>query len=406
MKNELIKVCIENTRDNIKVSDEKLTDSEVKNIIEQVVLEKTRAYGLTVEEKKEIIETVFNATRKELDILQPYAEDDDITEIMVNGPKHIFIEKNGTIQKVKEQFSNTEHLEEVIRRVAAKVHREINDLNPIVDARLKDGSRINAVYKNIALNGPILTIRKFPVKSITMEDLVCFNTITPLAANMLKNLVEAKYNIFISGGTSSGKTTFLNVLSNFIPKEERIITIEDSAELKIENIENIVSMETKNANVQGKGEVSIRQLIKTSLRMRPDRIIVGEVRGAEALDMLQAMNTGHDGSISTGHANSSKGMLTRLEAMVLTAANLPLDAIRKQIASAIDVIVHLGRLKDKTRRVLEISEIEEFAGGEIILNPLFRFQKTSSIEGIIEGELKPTGNSLKNKEKINMSSIE
>ncbi|NLK73415.1 MAG: CpaF family protein [Clostridiales bacterium] len=405
MKDSLIRECIEDTRLKIKMSDEKYVDKDVIEIIESIVLAKTKETGLGYRDKKEIIDIVFNSTRKDLDILQPYAEDYEVTEIMVNGPDNIFIEKNGKIQRVNEKFSDCAQLEEVIRRVAAKVHREINDLNPIVDARLDDGARVNAVYKNIALNGPILTIRKFPKKSITMKDLIMFETISPLAAEVLQKLVQARYNIFISGGTSSGKTTFLNVLSNFIPPEERIITIEDSAELKIENIDNIVALETKNANVQGKGEVTIRQLIKTSLRMRPDRIIVGEVRGAEALDMLQAMNTGHDGSLSTGHANSPQGMLSRLETMVLMAADIPLDAIRKQIASAIDIIVHLGRLNDKTRRVLEISEVESFKDGEIILNPLFKFQRLEE-KGIVINSLLPTGNKLKNTDKLQMAGIQ
>lgn len=405
MKDSLIRECIEETRLKIKMSDEKYMDKDVVEIIEGIVLAKTKETGLGYRDKKEIIDIVFNSTRKDLDILQPYAEDYEVTEIMVNGPDNIFIEKNGKIQRVNEKFSDCAQLEEVIRRVAAKVHREINDLNPIVDARLDDGARVNAVYKNIALNGPILTIRKFPKKSITMKDLIMFETISPLAAEVLQKLVQARYNIFISGGTSSGKTTFLNVLSNFIPPEERIITIEDSAELKIENIDNIVALETKNANVQGKGEVTIRQLIKTSLRMRPDRIIVGEVRGAEALDMLQAMNTGHDGSLSTGHANSPQGMLSRLETMVLMAADIPLDAIRKQIASAIDIIVHLGRLNDKTRRVLEISEVESFKDGEIILNPLFKFQRLEE-KGIVINSLLPTGNKLKNTDKLQMAGIQ
>ncbi len=406
MKAILTKSCIERTRDLIKISDEKHSDDSVREMIENIVLEITRASGLSYKDKKEIIDIVFNSIRKDLDILQPYAEDENVTEIMVNCPYNIFIEKSGNIYRVKDKFSDRAQLEEVIRRIAAKVHREINDINPIVDARLEDGSRVNAVHVNIALNGPILTIRKFPEKSIKMEDLISFQTITAEAAQMLEKMVIGKFNIFISGGTSSGKTTFLNALSNYIPEEERIITIEDSAELKIENIANLVTMETKNANVQGKGEVTIRQLIKTSLRMRPDRIIVGEVRGAEALDMLQAMNTGHEGSLSTGHANSPEGMISRLEAMVLAAAELPLDAIRKQIASAIDVIVHLGRLNDKTRRVLKIAEIAGLKDGEIILNPLFEFKRIEKRNGGYEGILKSTGNHLCKTDKFQMAGIQ
>ncbi|MCG8483204.1 MAG: CpaF family protein [Clostridia bacterium] len=404
-KGFLVKECIHKTRSKIKMSDTSYSDGLVREMIENIVLDVTRETGISYKDKREIIDMVFNSTRKDLDILQPYADDDSVTEIMVNGIHHIFIEKNGHIKKVKESFHDVEQLEEVIRRIAAKVHREINDLNPIVDARLADGSRVNAVFKNIALNGPILTIRKFPQQNITMEDLIEFNTVTPDASNLLSKLVKARYNIFISGGTSSGKTTFLNVLSNFIPYNERIITIEDSAELKIENIENIVQLETKNANVQGIGEVSIQQLIKASLRMRPDRIIVGEVRGKEALDMLQAMNTGHDGSLCTGHANSPKGMLSRLESMVLMAADIPLDAVRRQIVSAIDIIIHLGKLMDNTRRVLEITEIIGMEKGEILLNPLYQFNMESDEDNNIVGELKPTGHSLQRVEKLKMMGI-
>ncbi len=404
-KGFLVKECIHKTRSKIKMSDTSYSDGLVREMIENIVLDVTRETGISYKDKREIIDMVFNSTRKDLDILQPYADDDSVTEIMVNGIHHIFIEKNGHIKKVKESFHDVEQLEEVIRRIAAKVHREINDLNPIVDARLADGSRVNAVFKNIALNGPILTIRKFPQQNITMEDLIEFNTVTPDASNLLSKLVKARYNIFISGGTSSGKTTFLNVLSNFIPYNERIITIEDSAELKIENIENIVQLETKNANVQGVGEVNIQQLIKASLRMRPDRIIVGEVRGKEALDMLQAMNTGHDGSLCTGHANSPKGMLSRLESMVLMAADIPLDAIRRQIISAIDIIIHLGKLMDNTRRVLEITEIIGMEKGEILLNPLYQFNMESDEDNNIVGELKPTGHSLQRVEKLKMMGI-
>lgn len=400
-----VKECIHKTRAKIKMSDTSYSDELVREMIERIVLEVTRETGISYKDKREIIDMVFNATRKDLDILQPYADDDSVTEIMVNGIHHIFIEKNGHIQRAKERFQDIEQLEEVIRRIASKVHREINDLNPIVDARLADGSRINAVFKNIALNGPILTIRKFPQQNITMEDLIAFKTLTHDASNLLSKLVKARYNIFISGGTSSGKTTFLNVLSNFIPHDERIITIEDSAELKIDKIENLVRLETKNANVQGIGEVNIQQLIKASLRMRPDRIIVGEVRGKEALDMLQAMNTGHDGSLCTGHANSPRGMLSRLESMVLMAADIPLDAIRRQIVSAIDIIIHLGKLVDKTRRVLEITEVVGMDQGEILLNPLYQFNMEVDDENHIAGELKPTSNPLQRMEKFKMMGI-
>ncbi|HYE69561.1 MAG TPA: ATPase, T2SS/T4P/T4SS family, partial [Anaerovoracaceae bacterium] len=324
----------------------------------------------------------------------------------VNGIDNIFIERKGKIERLDLHFETKEDLEEIIRRIAAKVHREINELNPIVDARLDDGSRVNAVYKNIALNGPILTIRRFPESRILMEDLLRMGTITEEAAEFLKALVQSGYNIFISGGTSSGKTTFLNVLSEYIPKDERVIVIEDAAELQITGIENLVRLECKNANVQGKGEVSVRQLIKASLRMRPNRIIVGEVRGGEVLDMIQAMNTGHDGSLSTGHGNSTEGMLSRIEAMFLQAADFPIDAIRSQIAEAIDIIVHLGRLPDKSRKVLEISEIEGYKDGKICINPLYKYiinKNDSMSESIPLGRLSSTGNELKNTTKLEMN---
>ncbi len=361
---------------------------------------------LRFERRGEVINHIFNATRKDLDLLQPYADDKEVSEIMVNGIDHIFIEKKGKMEKLDIQFETIEDLEEIIRRIAAKVHREINELNPIVDARLEDGSRVHAVYKNVALNGPILTIRRFPENRITMEDLLTKETLTIEAADFLKKLVRSGYNIFISGGTSSGKTTFLNVLSEYIPKDERVIVIEDSAELQITGINNIVRLECKNANVQGKGEVSVRQLIKASLRMRPNRIIVGEVRGEEVLDMIQAMNTGHDGSLSTGHGNSPEGMLSRIEAMFLQAADYPIDAIRSQIAEALDIIVHLGRLPDKSRKVLEISEIEGYRDSKIYINPLFKYIVSKSVscaEGMPSGKLIPTGNELKNTAKLEMN---
>jgi pilus assembly protein CpaF len=339
-----------------------------------------------------MIDTVYNRIRKDLSVLQPLADDREVSEIMVNGKDSIFIEKNGKVRRVDVRFETVEELEEVIRRIAAKVHREINELNPILDARLDDGSRINAVYKNVALNGPSLTIRKFPENRISMEDLLGFGTITEGAASFLRLLVVAGYNIFISGGTSSGKTTFLNVLSNYIPHDERIVVIEDSAELQITEIENIVRLECRNANVQGKGGVTMRHLIKSSLRMRPNRIIVGEVRGEEVLDMIQAMNTGHDGSLSTGHANSPKGMICRLETMYLQAADFPVEAIRRQISEAIEIIVHLGKTAEGLRKVLEISEVSGMSDGEIVLNTLYRYDT--------ECGLTPTGNRLANDMKL------
>ncbi len=399
----------EGVRAVINNQQEQLSDQEVLALIEEYVMRDSRTENDSFRVKGEIISKVFNTTRKDLDLLQPYADDREVSEIMVNGKDHIFIEKNGRIERLDVHFETREDLEEIIRRIAAKVHREINELNPIVDARLEDGSRVNAVYKNVALNGPILTIRRFPENKITMENLIKMGTLSAEAAAYLKILVKSGYNIFISGGTSSGKTTFLNVLSEYIPKDERVIVIEDSAELQITEIENIVRLECKNANVQGKGEVSIRHLIKASLRMRPNRIIVGEVRGEEVLDMIQAMNTGHDGSLSTGHGNSPEGMLSRLEAMFLQAADYPIEAIRAQIAEAIDIIVHLGRLPDKSRKVLEISEIEGYIDNKIMINPLFKYVINKDDPGKqekVNGQLRKTGSSLKNTAKLMMNGVD
>ena len=385
-------------REEISRKAKEITDEEALLMIEHFVFNHENFSLYALSEKSEMVSRVFYALRKDLDALQPYADDDEISEIMVNGKDDIFIERRGKIEKANACFEKTEDLEEVIRRICAKVHREINELNPIVDARLADGSRVSAVYKNIAINGPILTIRKFPKKEITMEMLIKNGTLTDEAADFMKKLITAGYNIFVSGGTSSGKTTFLNVLSAYIPSEERVIVIEDSAELQINEIKNIVRLECRNANVQGKGKVDMRQLIKTSLRMRPDRIIVGEVRGEEVLDMIQAMNTGHDGSLSTGHGNSIEGMLRRLESMFLQAADFPIEAIRSQIAEGIDIIVHMGRLFDKSRKVLEIAEIQGFDGNNILLNPLFKYK--------VNGGLLRSGAGLYNKEKLELRGIE
>ena len=348
-----------------------ISDEQVLRIIENVVMDLSPPDIADFRQKKILADAVFNVTRKELDILQPLAEDDEVNEIMVNGPDNIFVERSGRMEPVPLHFENREHLEELIRRIAARVHREINDIQPIVDARLEDGSRVNAVYSNVAVNGPILTIRKFPKKNRTMEDLIRMGSLTREAADFLKLMVETGHNIFISGGTSSGKTTFLNTLSEYIPKNDRVVVIEDSYELQMSGIDNLVRLETRNANSQGKGAVNIRQLIRTAMRMRPDRIIVGEVRGAEALDMLQALNSGHEGCMSTGHSNSARAMMYRLETMVLTAENFPLDAVRQQIISAIDLVVHLGRFPDLSRKVIEISEVTDGGGGSIRMNPIF-----------------------------------
>ncbi|MGI6144418.1 MAG: CpaF family protein [Clostridia bacterium] len=382
-----------------------LSDEEIEEIITKAVFEKSRETYLSVTDKQFLISYFFNAMRR-LDIIQPLLDDPAVTEIMVNGPDDIFIEREGRISKLNLAFVNKERLEDVIQTIVSKVNRTVNEASPIVDARLEDGSRVSVVLPPIALNGPILTIRKFPDKPMTMEQLLAYGALTEEAAAVLEHMVKAKYNIFICGGTGSGKTTFLNALSNFIPADERIVTIEDSAELQIVNVKNIVKLETRNANTEGKGQITIRDLIKTSLRMRPDRIIVGEVRGGEALDMLQAMNTGHDGSLSTGHANSTKDMLSRLETMVLTASSFPLEAIRQQIASALDVIIHLGRLRDKTRRVLEISEVVGYQDGEIVLNPLFFFNEEGKMSAEkVEGALVRTENPMIHTMKFKMSGI-
>ncbi|HOP99753.1 MAG TPA: CpaF family protein [Acetivibrio clariflavus] len=382
-----------------------ISDEEIRELITSVVFEKSKHVYLTVSEKREICEAVFNSMRR-LDILQPLIDDPSITEIMVNGADDIFIERNGRIEQVDAKFESIQKLEDVIQSIVSKVNRSVNEASPIVDARLSDGSRVNVVLKPIALNGPIMTIRKFPEKPMTVEQLINYGSLTEEAAKVLEAMVRAKYNIFVCGGTGSGKTTFLNALSNFIPKDERIITIEDSAELQITGIKNIVRLETRNANTEGKGEITIRDLIKTSLRMRPERIIVGEVRGAEALDMLQAMNTGHDGSLSTGHANSSRDMLSRLETMVLSGALMPIEAIRQQIASAIDILIHLGRIRDKSRKVLEISEVVGYKDGNIQLNPLYEFvEEGETKDGRVLGSLKRTGNEMVNTLKFKMAGI-
>lgn len=356
-----------------------LSDEEAMERIEGFVFSQKKAGSCSHRENRKVIERIFLSLRKEMDILQPYIDDKSISEIMVNGKDCIFIERNGIPERLPLQFDTTDDLEELIRRIASRVHREINELNPIVDARLSDGSRVNAIYRNIALNGPILTIRKFPEKVMDMEDLLRNGTVTEEEAGFLRVAVSAGYNCFVCGGTSSGKTTMLNVLSQSIPEQERVVVIEDSAELQIDQVENIVRLECRNANVQGKGGVDMSQLVKASLRLRPDRIIIGEVRGKEVMDMIQAMNTGHDGSLSTGHANSIEGMLKRLEAMFLQAADFPVEAIRSQITEGIDIMIHMSRMKDGSRSVTEISELKGMENGEIAVNPLFR--KGSRVEG-------------------------
>lgn len=363
-----------------------VSDEEVRELIDDMVVSSAREYVLSLKERQRLGQEIFDTMRK-LDILQELVDAEDVTEIMVNGTEHIFIEHAGCISEWEKRFVSREKLEDIIQQIVAKCNRAVNEASPIVDARLENGSRVNIVLAPVALNGPIVTIRKFPKEPMTMEQLIRFSSISHEAADLLKQLVQAGYNIFISGGTGSGKTTFLNALSQYIPKTERIITIEDSAELQLQEIPNLVRLETRTATTEGTGEITMRDLIKTSLRMRPDRIIVGEVRGAEAIDMLQALNTGHDGSLSTGHANSARDMLSRLETMVLMGMDLPLAAVRRQIASGVDIIVHLGRLRDKSRRVLEIEEVTGYENGEITLRSLYQFTEIGEVEGMIQGEL-------------------
>jgi len=371
-------------------------DRELLELIESITFEKAGSGALNPLEIKVIVDTVFNQMRR-LDAIEPFINDREITEIMVNGPDKIFVERNGEVQKTDARFESRERLEDIIQVIVGKVNRSVNEAEPIVDARLEDGSRVNVVLPPVAINGPIVTIRKFPDKPMTIQDLIRYGSITEESAEFLNKLVKSKYNIFICGGTGSGKTSFLNALSGLIPPDERIVTIEDSAELQLSSIENLVRLETRNANTEGRGEIKMKSLIKTALRMRPERIIVGEVRGEEALDMLQAMNTGHDGSMSTGHANSTEDMLSRLETMVLMAAPLPLDAIRKQIASALDIIIFLSRLRDHSRRTMEISEVLDYRNGVIELSPIFLFEyEGETNDGKVAGRLKRTGNSMVN----------
>ncbi|MBO4900201.1 MAG: CpaF family protein [Lachnospiraceae bacterium] len=367
------------------------TDEELYELIDSMIVSDGRVRKLGVTDRERLRTKLFHALRK-LDILQELVDDPTVTEIMINGPDTIFIEKSGKLSRYPMRFESKEKLEDVIQQIVSGCNRVVNEANPIVDARLENGARVNIVLAPVALNGPIVTIRRFPDKPISMDDLIRFESLAPEIADELADLVRARYNIFISGGTGSGKTTFLNALSAYIPRDERIITIEDNAELQILDLPNLVRMETRNANVEGCRPISIRDLIKSSLRMRPDRVIVGEVRGGEAFDMMQAMNTGHDGSMSTGHANSCKDMLSRLENMILMGMELPLGAIRRQIASGIDLVVHLGRLRDRSRRVLEITEIIDNGTDEIGRNILYRFKETGTDEeGKIIGELHKEG---------------
>lgn len=351
-----------------------LSDGEILDAIDELILNQMRESCMALKEKVQLRQELFYSVRK-LDVLQELIEDESVTEIMVNGPETIFVERGGKLSRWHKSFTSREKLEDVIQQIVGKCNRVVNESMPIVDARLENGARVNAVIYPVALNGPILTIRRFPEHPITMEKLIELGSLSQECAQFLCKLVQARYSMVIGGGTGSGKTTFLAALSEFIPCDERIITVEDNAELRIQGIDNLVRLEAKMANVDGGASVTIRDLIRTALRMRPDRIIVGEVRGGEAMDMLQALNTGHEGSLSTAHANSSRDMLSRLETMTLMGVELPLEAIRRQIASGVDILVHLGRMRDKSRKVLEITEVCGFEQGEIRTQPLYRWQE-------------------------------
>ncbi|GIP22595.1 type II secretion system protein E [Paenibacillus sp. J22TS3] len=379
-----------------------MSDEELQSHIERRILLNEQVQEFTAAEKRRLIRRIYDSFRG-LDVLQPLVEDKTITEIMINSDQEIFVERQGQVSRLDLKFESRERLEDIIQLIVSGVNRVVNESSPIVDARLKDGSRVNVVLPPVALKGPTLTIRKFPEKPMTMDDIVATGSLSEEASLLLKDLVRSKYNIFVSGGTGSGKTTFLNALSQYIPAEERVITIEDSAELQITTVPNLVSLETRNSNTEGKGEISVRDLIRSSLRMRPNRIVVGEVRGHEALDMLQAMNTGHDGSLSTGHSNSTSDMISRLETMVLSGADLPIQVVRQQISSAIDIFVHLSRMRDRSRRVTEICEVIGMKDGEVVLNPLYIFEEVGEENGRIVGGLVSTGSSLQHTAKLSMA---
>lgn len=368
---------------------EEIKDETVYAVIDQVILAEGKEHYISLSHMQKLRRSLFNSIRR-LDVLQELLDRKDITEIMINGYDTIFVEKDGRITKWEEQFSSKEKFHDVIQQIVSSANRVVNETSPIVDARLQDGSRVHVVLEPIALDGSALTIRKFPEKPMDMEVLVKLGALSERIAMMLKLLVKSGVNIFISGGTGSGKTTFLNALSGFIEEDKRVVTIEDSAELQLIGMPNLVRMESRNANMEGNNSIAIRDLLKASLRMRPDFIIVGEVRGEEALDMLQALNTGHSG-FSTGHANHCEDMLSRIETMVLMGMEMPLPAIQAQIASAIDIIIHLGRLRDRSRKVLEITEILEYKDGVIKTNPLFQFEELEEVNGIIHGVWKQKG---------------
>lgn len=365
-----------------------VSDDELLKLIEDELFQREYSRRMTASERRAAVTRLFHSFRG-LDALQPLLDDNEITEIMINSHNEIYIEKKGELRAVNLGFESPERLEDLIQSMVGRVNRIVNEATPIVDARLPDGSRVNVVLPPIALKGPTVTIRRFPQKPLGMSDLLAMDAISTEAVAFLEKMVAAKYNLFISGGTGSGKTTFLNALSQWIPADERVITIEDAAELQIRGVTNLVSLETRNANSEGKGQIGIRELIRASLRMRPNRIIVGEVRGAEALDMLQAMNSGHEGSLSTGHSNGARDMISRLETMVLSGADLPVRVVRQQIASALDIIVHLSRYRDSTRRVSEICEVTGVHDGEVELSTIFRFEEEGQVNGRIVGRLQP-----------------
>lgn len=381
-----------------------LSDRELLALIGQHINNLGKEAYLRLEEKRKLRHMVFNSIRK-MDVLQDLLEDEEVTEIMVNGPGHIFVEKEGQLTETGLVFEHQGRLEDIAQQIASRGNRIVNESNPILDARLEDGSRVNIVVPPIAIEGPVITIRKFPKEAMTMEKLIQMGAMTEEVEDFLRKMVQARYNIFISGGTGAGKTTFLNILSNFIPRNERVITIEDSAELQIQNIDNLVRLEARNANVEGKNEVTIRDLVRSALRMRPDRIIVGEIRDSAAIDLLTAMNTGHDGSLSTGHANSPADMLNRLETLILMGLEIPLAAIRQQIASGIDLIVHLGRLRDKSRKVLEVSEVGDVVEGKIILHRLYEFRERKECDGKVVGCLEWTGKKLQAVDKCRRAGV-
>ncbi|PFG36385.1 pilus assembly protein CpaF [Flavimobilis soli] len=409
MTNDELRTIADQLRAQVLLDPElvRLDDDALEEHIRQLLESRTADRYLSITDKVTVVQQVYGSIRG-LGLLDSLLTDESVTEVMVNGPDNVFVERYGRVERIPGGFESARRLEDIIQRIVGLAGREVNQANPIVDTRLADGSRVNVVLPPVALDGPTVTIRKFSRDPMTIRRLIGYGSITEEVADFLRLLVRARYNIFISGGTGSGKTTFLNALSNFIGADERIITIEDSAELQIDNVTNLVRLETRNANVAGTGEITIRDLIRSSLRMRPERIVVGEVRGAEALDMLQAMNTGHDGSLSTGHANSTADMLSRLETMVLQAsATLPLEAIRQQIASALDIVIHLSRLRDHSRRTMEISEVLGYEDGHVVLNPLFEFREdASSTQQSVSGRLERTDNEFHGSAKLRLAGFQ